>query len=262
MLGLPASVERVVRELRDDVLRGRLREGDRLPSERELSERLEVNRGAVREALRVLAQLGLVEILPRGARAAPIEQASLDVLTHLLELDDLPSTALIEQLTESAAILFAGCAELAAVRATDAELSEIRALVSTLSDQESANEEYADALHEVAQRLADASGNFVMGLMSQRITLDFKVPVEQLRAMAPDVPKDDSLPILQTFDRALVERDGVVAGRSFRALIELHRSHIVELLECAHESVEQKSPAGAPLAPAIVSAMRRTPEPA
>jgi len=262
MLGLPASVERVVRQLRDDVLRGRLQEGDRLLSERELAERLDVNRGAVREALRVLAQLGLVEILPRGARAAPIQQASLDVLTHLLELDELPSPALIGQLMESAAFVFSGCAELAATRASAAELAGIRALLATLRSPDTSDEVYGEALHEVAQQLADASGNFVMGLLRQRMTLDFKVPVEQLRAMAPRVPREDSLPILEALDRALCERDGHESGRQFRALVELHRSHVVALLERAHEVSAQEAPApslGA-LAPSIVPAMRRTPE--
>ena len=56
----PSAVDRVVSQLRDDILGGRYRATDRLPSERELSEKLGVNRGAVREGLRTLAQLGIV----------------------------------------------------------------------------------------------------------------------------------------------------------------------------------------------------------
>ena len=60
--------------LTDEVLSGRYQPGDRLPSERELAARFDVNRGAVREAMKKLAQLGIVDIQPGGARVAPMQQ--------------------------------------------------------------------------------------------------------------------------------------------------------------------------------------------
>src|SRR3954447_26179261 len=53
--------------LRADILGGRYRAGDALPSERRLSEELETNRHAVREALKRLQQAGLVSISQGGA---------------------------------------------------------------------------------------------------------------------------------------------------------------------------------------------------
>jgi GntR family transcriptional regulator, transcriptional repressor for pyruvate dehydrogenase complex len=44
------------------VTAGQFRPGDRLPSERELSEKLRVSRASIREAIRALESLGLVEI--------------------------------------------------------------------------------------------------------------------------------------------------------------------------------------------------------
>lgn len=57
-----AVKERVVRQLIALVERGVLRPGDRLPSERELSEQLGVSRGTLREAVQFLQAIGLVEI--------------------------------------------------------------------------------------------------------------------------------------------------------------------------------------------------------
>ena len=105
---LPESVERVARELREDILRRRYRSGDRLPSERDLAARMQVSRGAVREAFRALAQLGLIVIAPGGARAAPVEEASLDVLGHLIELDELPDPVLTEHVMEAHSVLVYG----------------------------------------------------------------------------------------------------------------------------------------------------------
>src|SRR5690349_24616687 len=59
--------DHVFGRLRDAVVRGRYTPGDALPSERELAATFEVNRHAVREALRRLQQLGLVKVSQGGA---------------------------------------------------------------------------------------------------------------------------------------------------------------------------------------------------
>jgi GntR family transcriptional repressor for pyruvate dehydrogenase complex len=57
-----ALKERVIRQLTRLIEEGVLEPGDRLPSERELSEDLQVSRGTVREAVQFLGALGLVEV--------------------------------------------------------------------------------------------------------------------------------------------------------------------------------------------------------
>jgi GntR family transcriptional repressor for pyruvate dehydrogenase complex len=54
--------EQVVRELTRLIEEGALSQGQRLPSERELSEQLGVSRGTVREAVQLLGALGMVEV--------------------------------------------------------------------------------------------------------------------------------------------------------------------------------------------------------
>jgi len=54
--------EGIVSQLRQLVTGGRFKPGDQLPSERELAEKLRVSRASVREAIRALESLGLVEI--------------------------------------------------------------------------------------------------------------------------------------------------------------------------------------------------------
>ena len=51
----------IVHQIRDMISKDGLRPGDKIPSERELSERLNVGRSSVREALRALELLGLIE---------------------------------------------------------------------------------------------------------------------------------------------------------------------------------------------------------
>jgi GntR family transcriptional repressor for pyruvate dehydrogenase complex len=57
-----ALKERVIQQLTRLIEEGVLEPGDRMPSERELSEELQVSRGTVREAVQFLGALGLVEV--------------------------------------------------------------------------------------------------------------------------------------------------------------------------------------------------------
>ena len=63
---MPSKHDQIAEELILDVLTGSYRPGERLPSERDLAARFEANRGAVREAMKKLEQIGLAEISPGG----------------------------------------------------------------------------------------------------------------------------------------------------------------------------------------------------
>lgn len=58
------TYELVVRQIKDEIFAGRLRPGDRLPGERQLSEQLQVSRPSVREAVRILEAMEIVRSRP------------------------------------------------------------------------------------------------------------------------------------------------------------------------------------------------------
>ena len=60
------SFDEVVRQIQEVLLSDRYSPGDRLPNERDLCQALGVSRSTLREALRTLEGLGLLEIRPRG----------------------------------------------------------------------------------------------------------------------------------------------------------------------------------------------------
>ena len=71
----PMLHEEVVGRIRAILLDGEIPPGARIP-ERELCERLQISRTPLREALKVLAAEGLVQLLPhRGSRAAKLTEA-------------------------------------------------------------------------------------------------------------------------------------------------------------------------------------------
>lgn len=102
--------QEVATRLRQRIIEGELAPGVKL-NERELSERLTVSRTPLREAIKMLAAEGLVELLPnRGAVVAQMsEQDVIDTFEVIAGLEGLSG-------------------ELAAQRISAAELAEIRAL--------------------------------------------------------------------------------------------------------------------------------------
>src|SRR5215472_6469248 len=82
----PSLVELSLRRLRAEILGGVLPPGERLIEE-QLTQRFGISRAPLREALRQLAQQGLIEHLPRrGVRVAELSTADADELFALREL--------------------------------------------------------------------------------------------------------------------------------------------------------------------------------
>jgi GntR family transcriptional repressor for pyruvate dehydrogenase complex len=57
----PRVYDQVIEQIKNKIKNGEIKKGDRLPSEREMSESLGVSRASIREALRALEVIGLVE---------------------------------------------------------------------------------------------------------------------------------------------------------------------------------------------------------
>src|SRR5258708_22632354 len=63
--------QEIVRQVKAMIAEGRLKSGDQLPPERDLAEKVVVSRTSVREALRALESLGLLEIRPGWRTVVP-----------------------------------------------------------------------------------------------------------------------------------------------------------------------------------------------
>src|SRR5512138_1526185 len=78
----PKLADRATQQLQSLILSRIFKTGDRLPSERELGQRLGVSRTVVREALRALTTKGLVEV--RDGAGAYVRSPSTDLVSELL----------------------------------------------------------------------------------------------------------------------------------------------------------------------------------
>jgi len=123
--------EQIVEQIEERILSGELRDGDRLPTERELVEQFEVSRTAVREAINALVQRGLVEAHP--GRGTFVRHGTSEAVRHSLGLMiRMERTGGLANLVEIREILEPGIAARAATRATEQQIAVIRAAVENM----------------------------------------------------------------------------------------------------------------------------------
>ena len=112
------SSDLAVAVIRDRILNGEIGPGQRLPAERELAAQLGVNRTTVREALRSLEQMGLVDIRHgEGAVVLDYARAGLQVLPYLLTLGGQLDPGLLGNFLEVRRVMGVAVTRLAAERA-------------------------------------------------------------------------------------------------------------------------------------------------
>jgi len=76
--------DRIIAQIRDAILSGQLKPGDRLASEKELMTQFEVSKATMREALRVLEVIGLIEIRKGTAGGAFVAKVGMKTTIHSL----------------------------------------------------------------------------------------------------------------------------------------------------------------------------------
>ena len=114
--------EEIIAQIRQELEDGRLNPGDRLPSERELSERFQVSRASVREAIRALESMGLVTIKTgEGTYVATGSEVLLSPLTSII----LQQKDVLLDIFEARKVIEPEIAALAAQRAGPEEILQM-----------------------------------------------------------------------------------------------------------------------------------------
>ena len=128
----PVSVGRastaITDQIRTAIVTGRLREGTRLAPERELAEQFGVSRVTVRDALRSLEAMGLIEVKVGARGGAFVTAPTGSVVAQTMS--DMMMMAVLspEDIVEARLIVELGTVTLACARATDEDLGRLREL--------------------------------------------------------------------------------------------------------------------------------------
>ena len=158
--------DHVFAQLREAILSGRYRPGERLPSQRALAADLQVNMASVREALGRLEQLRLVEVR-HGEPTRVLDwrrSGGLEALVLRANVDE----TLLGDLFEARRLLLAQAALLAAERRSTEQAASLEELARKVAD---APDDRAALLAdwEFMATLVEASGNLVFQLVMNSV---------------------------------------------------------------------------------------------
>ena len=117
-------VDKIIRQVRNLISSGQLNAGDRLPSERKLSEKLGVSRSYVRVAIQKLEFYGILKTLPQsGTVVSGIGITALKgLISDVLKIENNDFTSLVE----TRVLLETEATKFAALRRTDEDIMEIQ----------------------------------------------------------------------------------------------------------------------------------------
>jgi DNA-binding FadR family transcriptional regulator len=174
----------VADELRERILKGSLRPGERLPVENDLSRALKVSRATAREALRLLASERLIETR-RGASGGvfimhpshdDVERSintAFDLMTNTGEL-------LLEEVLEAWVMVGPPAAALAAQRRTDAEAARL-AMLATPLPATSTDEEWVTVSVQFGTLLLQMAHNRLLPLLGRPLLSVLPVRLREQR---------------------------------------------------------------------------------
>ncbi len=248
-------IEDITRVLRDEVLRGQYRPGERLPSERDLAARFGTTRDVARVALKKLEQLGVAAVEPGGARVQPVSEASLDVIAHLLELESPPDPDLVDQILEMIGAMVAANTRMSVERGRPEGLARALRMIERLRKPDLEEPERHRVVHEMAHAFFEANDNIVMQIVRRSLRSELfgrmrnvGVELEALHAARdPEtirwLPRRGSVaPHADELARAVEERDGLAAYEAMHQIWTDFRISVRGMLERARRRRETAEP--------------------
>ena len=228
----------VVRALARRILGGEIPPGAPLPTESRLTGELGVSRSVVREAIRVLADKGLIVVRPKtGSQVRPPRdwnQLDPDILEWRAEAASDPK--FFSDLVELRRSIEPAAAELAATRAT---AEAIQAIEEAYRGMERAGgREEAVVRPDVAfhRAILEASGNDLLaslgGVIEAALAISFRF------SSVADDAVDRSLPLHEAVLVAIRRRRPKIASAAMRRLIQAPAEDIDEVLKAAEPRQE------------------------
>ncbi|HEY8447655.1 MAG TPA: FadR/GntR family transcriptional regulator [Thermomicrobiales bacterium] len=191
----------VARRLVDYILSGRIEPGDRMPSERQLAEAFGVGRSAMREALKALSLIGLIEV--RQGDGTYVKRADSALLPEVIEWGLLLGERRTMDLVEARQHLEVIIAGLAARRRSEEDVVALRRLLERMERSDTDYEGFVEADVAFHQRLADAARNSVLKEIHSSVQALSRAWIRRVITSAADTRPSyqEHVPILEAIER-------------------------------------------------------------
>jgi GntR family transcriptional repressor for pyruvate dehydrogenase complex len=160
---------KAIDNIRAMIRSGELSPGERLPPEQELAERLGVSRGSLREAVRALSQINVLDVR-RGDGTYVTSLAPGELLSGMVFAMELLQVQGLEEVVEVRRLLLPPAAALAAQRVTEEQLTKMHAVIEQL-ERATDPDEIARLHRRFGSLVFDATGNETLSSILQALQL-------------------------------------------------------------------------------------------
>lgn len=176
----PLLSDTVVARLTQQILNNALMPGDALPSESDLAKRYGVSKPVIREALRKLAALGIVEI--RHGRPTSVGHLAPEPVRQMFEFALHINPQGLSEAVQLRRALETHCAALAAANIADEEVDRLQAIVARLEASVADHDAWVEADLEFHQLIAHLSRNTLMTFLIGALSDSMRQVISTLHA--------------------------------------------------------------------------------
>lgn len=219
--------EEVIEQIQKNIIDGKLKKGDRLPSERELSELMNISRTSIREALRVLESMGVVESIHGEGNfiCSNTEKSLLQPLSMMFKLNN----GKYQDIFELRKVLEVENVKLATLRATDMDCRELVTIIEKMEEESNGlnrNEILADLDKKFHNKVASMSKNCLIESLFNTSSMLFERFIEDARLEI--IQKDMADKFLLSQHHAIC--NGIITKNEKEAIkaMESHMKYIEE----------------------------------
>jgi GntR family transcriptional repressor for pyruvate dehydrogenase complex len=217
-------VDRIVDQIKGLLRDRRVGPGSKLPTERELAQQFRVSRPTVREALRTLALMGVID--KHHGSGTQIAASSRDVLTAPFEFMIMIDRPTLLELNEARSGLEVYVAGLAARRRTAEDLAALESAYRDLAGAATARAS-AEANVRFHQAVAAASHNRILERVMHSLHEGIRTSIRTLSRVVND--RERSLKVHEDVLAAIRKRDPEEARRAMDRHMALNREHLGQL---------------------------------
>jgi GntR family transcriptional repressor for pyruvate dehydrogenase complex len=216
----PSVSNQVFEQIKINIIKGEWETGDKIPSETELSEKFGVSRVPIREAIKNLNVLGVLETR-HGEGSFVCKPTAGIVINSLIQMLVLGKSQIIEVL-EFRRIIEVESARMAAVKASDEDICQLKADIESMDNLKGDSEAFAREDHAFHATLARATKNSLIIQVNLIIADLLIMQHESIRKVTGDATPTDHTLIIQ----AIAERKPDLAA-------EIMKRHIDSTIDIA-----------------------------
>jgi GntR family transcriptional repressor for pyruvate dehydrogenase complex len=220
--------EQVIDQIKEMIDEGTLKKGDKLPSERDLAQQLNVGRTSIREAIRALEVIGLIDC--KQGEGNYIKSGFKDNLVEPLSIMFMLEGSSPDEIWELRKIIEVEAAGLAAKRINDEQLVELKEIALSLNNYEDENIT-AEIDKQFHYKIAEFSGNVLIYNILRTVSILVDHFIKDARKLILEHEGNKEILFAQHFDiyLSMENRNSAAARQAMREHLDFANKYKIKV---------------------------------